>query len=237
MELREIRDRIYERLDREEELSDEEIREIIDQELSGLSRERRLSLSERSKMEKDLFDSLRKLDVLQQLVEDDEITEIMINGTDHIFIEKAGELMQWDQSFESREKLEDVIQQIVGSSNRVVNEASPIVDTRLKSGARVNVVLSPVSIDGPAVSIRKFPEDPINMEKLLSLRSISEEIVEYLRILVKAKYNIFISGGTGSGKTTLLNVNRWQKRKRKDIRRQGGVQRGLLNLLDWIRIM
>lgn len=206
MELREIRNRIYEKLDTDEDLSDEEIHEIIDHELSGLSRERRLSLKEREEMERELFDSLRKLDVLQQLVDDDEVTEIMINGTDHIFIEKAGELFQWDRKFESREKLEDVIQQIVGISNRVVNEASPIVDTRLKSGARVNVVLSPISIDGPAVSIRKFPEDPINMEKLLSLHSISEEIIEYLKILVKSKYNIFISGGTGSGKTTFLNA-------------------------------
>ena len=130
----------------------------------------------------------------------------MINGKDHIFYEKAGELIQWDKSFESKEKLEDLIQQIVGISNRVVNEASPIVDTRLKTGARVNVVLAPVSIDGAAVSIRKFPKDPINMKKLLALHSISTEIVSFLDVLVKSKYNIFISGGTGSGKTTFLNA-------------------------------
>lgn len=206
MELKEIRDRVYEKLDLEKDLSDEELLELIDDELTGLSRERRLSLSDREKLTATLFDSLRKLDILQQLVDDEEITEIMINGTDHIFYEKAGELLAWDRSFESREKLEDVIQQIVGGANRVVNEASPIVDTRLKTGARVNVVLSPISLDGPAVSIRKFPADPINMEKLLALRSISPEIVEMLHILIKSKYNIFISGGTGSGKTTFLNA-------------------------------
>lgn len=206
MEVREIRDRIYERLDLERDFSDEELRELIDDELTVISHSAKLSLSDRERITGELFDSLRKLDILQQLVDDDEITEIMINGTDHIFYEKAGELLQWEKTFESREKLEDVIQQIVGSGNRVVNEASPIVDTRLRTGARVNVVLSPISLDGPAVSIRKFPADPINMEKLLALHSISPEIIEALKILVKSKYNIFISGGTGSGKTTFLNA-------------------------------
>ncbi len=206
MEIRELRERLYERLDPDRELADEELQELIEAELDEAVKTNRIGLNERERMAEELFDSLRKLDILQQLVDDDEITEIMINGKDHIFYEKAGELIQWDKSFESKEKLEDLIQQIVGISNRVVNEASPIVDTRLKTGARVNVVLAPVSIDGAAVSIRKFPKDPINMKKLLALHSISTEIVCFLDILVKSKYNIFISGGTGSGKTTFLNA-------------------------------
>ena len=206
MEIRELRERLYERMDPDQELSDEELQELIEDELDEAARNNRIGLNERERMAEALFDSLRKLDILQQLVDDDEITEIMINGKDHIFYEKSGELIEWDKTFESKEKLEDLIQQIVGISNRVVNEASPIVDTRLKSGARVNVVLAPVSIDGAAVSIRKFPKDPINMKKLLALHSISNEIISFLNVLVKSKYNIFISGGTGSGKTTFLNA-------------------------------
>ncbi len=202
----ELRQRIYEKLDMGRDMEDTEIMEMIEEEVSLYAKEKALSLNERERTSKELFDSLRKLDVLQQLVDDDSITEIMINGQDSIFYEKDGELKPWDKKFSSREKLEDVIQQIVGVNNRVVNEASPIVDTRLKSGARVNVVLYPVSLDGPAVSIRKFPKEPITMEKLLTLGSISEEMVRFLQILVKARYNIFISGGTGSGKTTFLNV-------------------------------
>lgn len=206
MQAKEIRDRIYEHLDMEQDLSDEELRELIDEELTEEAHRSRLGLAEREQLAAELFDSLRKLDILQQLVDDDEITEIMINGKDHIFYEKAGELVRWEKAFESKEKLEDVIQQIVGNGNRVVNEASPIVDTRLKSGARVNVVLSPISLDGSAVSIRKFPAEPIDMDRLLGLHSISPEIARTLEILVKSKYNIFISGGTGSGKTTFLNA-------------------------------
>lgn len=206
MEIKVLRERLYEHLDPNRELADEELREMIESELDEAAKTNRIGLNERERMAEELFDSLRKLDILQQLVDDEEITEIMINGKDHIFYEKAGELVEWEKTFESKEKLEDLIQQIVGISNRVVNEASPIVDTRLKTGARVNVVLSPISIDGPAVSIRKFPKEPINMQKLLTLHSISNEIVSYLRVLVKSKYNIFISGGTGSGKTTFLNA-------------------------------
>lgn len=206
MEIRDLRERLYEHLDPDRELADDELQELIESELDEAAKSNRIGLNERERMAEELFDSLRKLDILQQLVDDEEITEIMINGKDHIFYEKAGELVEWEKSFESREKLEDLIQQIVGISNRVVNEASPIVDTRLKTGARVNVVLSPISIDGPAVSIRKFPKEPINMQKLLTLHSISTEIVGALNTLVKSKYNIFISGGTGSGKTTFLNA-------------------------------
>ena len=204
--MEELRETVFANLDLSREMTDEEIHEIIDIELARYGKYHAISLREREKYSTELFNSLRKLDVLQQLVDDDSITEIMVNGTEHIFYEKAGELYQWDKKFATKEKLEDVIQQIVGGNNRVVNEASPIVDTRLKSGARVNVVLAPVSIDGPAISIRKFPETPITMDQLLELQSISEEIVQFLKLSVLAGYNIFISGGTGSGKTTFLNA-------------------------------
>ena len=155
---------------------------------------------------KKIFNSVRRLDVLQELLEDPDITEIMINGPDHIFIEKGGRLLDSGKKFPSQAKLEDVIQQIVSKVNRVVNEASPIVDVRLLDGSRVNVVLPPVALDGPVMTIRRFPENPFDMDKLLELGSITEEAAVFLRTLVEARYNIFISGGTGSGKTTFLNA-------------------------------
>ena len=155
---------------------------------------------------RELFNAFRKLDLLQEFLEDDEITEIMINGTQSIFYEKRGQLYQSERRFHSKEKLEDVIQQIVSGSNRVVNEASPIVDARLSDGSRVNVVLAPVAINGPIVTIRKFPKESITMKQLILWESVSEELVSFLTMLVAAGYNIFISGGTGSGKTTFLNA-------------------------------
>ncbi|MDV9527827.1 ATPase, T2SS/T4P/T4SS family, partial [Clostridioides difficile] len=152
------------------------------------------------------FNAFRKLDLLQELLEDESITEIMINGTKNIFIEQDGRLSLTDKRFTSRDKLEDVVQQIVSGANRVVNEASPIVDARLPDGARVNVVLAPVALDGPIVTIRKFPKDTITMEQLIAWNSVSREAADFLTLLTAAKYNIFISGGTGSGKTTFLNA-------------------------------
>ena len=148
---------------------------------------------------KELFNAFRKLDILQELIEDDDITEIMINGTDHIFIEKNGRLYQLQKRFVSRTKLEDVIQQIVAGANRIVNEASPIVDARLEDGSRVNIVLFPVALNGPIVTIRKFPKEMITMEELIRRESISGEMAEFLERLVISKHNIFVSGGTGSG--------------------------------------
>lgn len=139
-------------------------------------------------------------------MEDSSITEIMVNGPNHIFIEREGSLLPYPKSFSSQSKLEDVVQQIVGKVNRRVNEANPIVDVRLLDGSRVNVVLPPVALEGPVVTIRKFPEQPISMDRLLEIGSITEEAAGFLRKLVRAKYNIFISGGTGSGKTTFLNA-------------------------------
>ena len=163
-------------------------------------------MAQKTALGKELFNAFRKLDLLEEFLEDDEITEVMINGTEAIFYERGGRLYQSEKRFLSREKLEDVVQQIVAGSNRLVNEASPIVDARLPDGSRVNVVLDPIAINGPIVTIRKFSKEGITMQQLIAWKSISEEVSDFLAILVAAGYNIFISGGTGSGKTTFLNA-------------------------------
>ncbi|SEL66142.1 pilus assembly protein CpaF [Butyrivibrio sp. ob235] len=201
-----IRDQILEGMDFSRDVDDEEMLERIDKGIIYGCRKEQLSLDEKIQLRKELFYSIRKLDVLQLLVDDPGITEIMVNGVDHIFIEKNGRLYRHEMKFESLQKLEDVIQQIVSKCNRVVNEASPIVDARLENGSRVNVVLSPVALNGPILTIRRFPDNPITINKLISIGSIKKELAEYLQTLVKAGYNIFISGGTGSGKTTFLNA-------------------------------
>lgn len=211
MESREERKRILqeklsESIDYSHENSDEEIQDLIDELLIRESREIPLTLSDRKRLKKELFHAVRKLDVLQELVDEPRITEIMINGPKNIFIEQDGRLYQSELQFDNEEKLHNVIQQIVAECNRVVNDASPIVDARLHNGARVNVVLNPIAINGPIVTIRRFPEKPITMEDLVSYGSVTEEVCGWLRKLVRAKYNIFISGGTGSGKTTFLNA-------------------------------
>lgn len=207
MEVREkIRGRVLERIDLTKELDDEEILSLIREEIIEASRERLLPLPERMVIQKDIFNSLRKLDVLQDLLEEDGITEIMINGPKDIFVERNGRIERSEKCFSSGEKLSDVIQQIVAGNNKVVNESSPIVDTRLPDGSRVNIILPPVAVDHSILAIRRFPKEPITMEKLLAFGSISSEVVEFLKLLVKSRYNIFISGGTGSGKTTFLNA-------------------------------
>lgn len=201
-----ISESIRQKIDLSREVTDAEIQDMINDMVVSLGRKYALSLDERQELGKSVFHSIRKMDVLQELVDCDEVTEIMINGTDNIFIEKAGHILKWDKHFETREKLEDVIQQIVAKCNRVVNEASPIVDARLENGSRVNIVLSPVALNGPIVTIRRFPEHPISMKDLLQFGSITQEAAQTLERLVMAGYNIFISGGTGSGKTTFLNA-------------------------------
>lgn len=203
---RRLREKLAESIDYSVESTDEEIQELIDGLLIKESKELPLTITERRKLRKELFYAVRKLDVLQELIDDTHITEIMINGPDTIFIEKDGKLCRSPLSFESTEKLHNVIQQIVADCNRVVNEASPIVDARLRNGARVNVVLNPVALNGPIVTIRRFPDKPIMMDDLISYGSVTEQVCEWLSRLVQAKYNIFISGGTGSGKTTFLNA-------------------------------
>lgn len=202
----EVKCAVLSRLDLTKETNDSVIEDMIEEEIIKKSRMEVIDLAEKLVLWKEIFNSLRRLDVLQELVEDKSVTEIMINGPDHIFIERAGRIKEWHKTFESKEKLEDVIQQIVSASNRMVNEANPIVDVRLQDGSRVNVVLQPIALEGPVVTIRKFPDKPIDIAQLLTFGSITEEAAAFLEKLVVAKYNIFISGGTGSGKTTFLNV-------------------------------
>ena len=203
-----LRERIMSRIDFSRKVEDKEVLDLIDDHITSSvpAMLENLSVEEKKKLRQDLFHSIRRLDVLQELVEDPQITEIMVNGPNSIFIEKAGELRPCKAVFSSMGKLEDVIQQIVGESNRVVNTSSPIVDCRLANGDRVNVVLHPVAVNGPILTIRRFPQKPITMEDLLHFGSISEEVSAFLAKCVKAGLNIFISGGTGSGKTTFLNV-------------------------------
>ncbi|MGN0392706.1 MAG: CpaF family protein [Bariatricus sp.] len=201
-----LHEKVLSRMDFMREPSDEELLEIIHSVLEESSKKQFIPLKEKAALGKELFNAFRKLDILQELIEDESITEIMINGTENIFIEREGQIFLSDKKFLSRGKLEDVVQQMVAECNRIVNEASPIVDARLNDGSRVNVVLPPAAINGPIVTIRKFPKHRITMEQLLEYESISEEAAEFLVRLVRAGYNIFISGGTGSGKTTFLNV-------------------------------
>ena len=193
-------------LDLSREIGDEELKELIFRVLDEESGREYIPLRKKAELGKELYNTFRRLDLLQDLIEDDSITEIMINGTDPIFVEKRGRICRTDKRFPSRSRLEDVIQQIVSQANRRVNEAVPIADARLADGSRVNVVLYPVALDGPVVTIRKFPKKQITMQDLIRLEALNEEMAEFLRILVVSGYNIFISGGTGSGKTTLLNA-------------------------------
>lgn len=201
-----IREQVLSRMDLSRDVSDEEIGELIGEVASQKLRGRTMSIHDRVRIEQQVFNSLRKLDVLQELVDDPEVSEIMVNGPGHIFYEKDGRVQVWTQSFTSEEKMQDVIQQIVGSHNRVVNLSNPIVDTRLSDGSRVNIVLSPISLEGSVITIRKFPQHPLDMETLIAREAISREAAELLKRLVKARYSILISGGTSSGKTTFLNA-------------------------------
>ena len=201
-----VEEGLRQKIDLSREVSDEEVREMIDEMVIHCSRQYALSLKDRQQLGREIFDAIRRMDILQELVEEEEVTEIMINGTQGIFIERKGRLFQWDKNFASKEKLEDVIQQIVAKCNRAVNEASPIVDARLENGARVNIVLAPVALNGPIVTIRRFPSHPIAMTDLLAYGSLTNEVALNLEKWVKAGYNIIISGGTGSGKTTFLNA-------------------------------
>lgn len=206
IEIEQLHERILEELDMTREVEDEELTGIIHRVLRETGEREYISLGERTELGKELFNAFRKLDLLQEFLEDEDITEIMINGTHNIFYEKDGKLYQSEKRFLSREKLEDVIQQIVAGSNRMVNEASPIADARLSDGSRVNVILAPVALNGPIVTIRKFPKESITMKQLIEWNSISREVAAFLAMLVISGYNIFISGGTGSGKTTFLNA-------------------------------
>lgn len=201
-----IRDLLMEKPDMSREMTDREILDEIDQLILNRMRDSYISLNEKLQLRQELFYSVRKLDVLQELIEDETVTEIMVNGPDAIFVERGGRLGKWDKSFTSREKLEDVIQQIAGRCNRVINESMPIVDARLENGARVNAVISPVALNGPILTIRRFPDTPITMDRLIALGSLTCECARFLKALVRARYSIVIGGGTGSGKTTFLGA-------------------------------
>lgn len=201
-----IRTEVLEQMDLSRDMEDEEIVELIGRVASRQLKKQALSIQERLRIEQQVFNSLRKLDALQELIDDENVSEIMVNGPKNIFYEKTGKVYRANQSFSSEEKMQDIIQQIVGRHNRVVNLSNPIVDTRLADGSRVNIVLSPISLDGSAITIRKFPKQPLNMEQLIAKGAISESAADLLRQLVRAKYSLLISGGTSSGKTTFLNA-------------------------------
>lgn len=201
-----LQNQLFEQLNSLWESDDKEILEKIDELLLQEGSNYGLSLNEKANLRKELFRSIRKLDVLQELLEDTSITEIMVNGWDKIFIEREGHLITWNKTFTSSGKLEDVIQQIVARCNRVINTLHPIVDARLENGARVNAVIPPVSVDGPILTIRQFPKEAITMKTLLEKQSITKQVLSFLLPLVKARYTILIGGGTGAGKTTFLNA-------------------------------
>lgn len=206
METEQILKRVLESVDLAEENDDAQLREKIEQEVLAYAKENLISLKKEQQYVQEIFHSLRKLDILEELLLDEDVTEIMVNGFQKIFYEKKGRLYAWDKEFSDKERLEEVIQRIVAKNNRVVNEASPIADARLEDGSRVHIVLEPISIDGSCITIRKFPKEVMTMERLVEFGSINEQIANDLSELTRAGYNIFISGGTGSGKTTFLNA-------------------------------
>lgn len=201
-----MRGKLMGQLDNLREIEDEEIYRKIDEIILEAGQEEHIRLSRRNALRNELFNSVRRLDILQDLIDDDSVTEIMVNGPDSVFIEREGRLTQWNRSFASGSRLEDIVQQIVAKCNRIVNESIPIVDARLENGARVNIVMPPVALNGPVITIRRFPDRPITIDQLIRWGAVSEEAVEFLKRLVKSGYNIFISGGTGSGKTTFMNA-------------------------------
>ncbi|MCM1282849.1 MAG: CpaF family protein [Roseburia sp.] len=224
-------------MDLSRDMSDEEIEALIGETSTLVLRGCPLSIRERVHIERQVFNSLRKLDALQELVDDPEVSEIMVNGPEHIFYEKAGRVYPWDQGFASEEKMQDVIQQIVGRHNRVVNLSNPIVDTRLADGSRVNIVLSPISLDGSSITIRKFPEHPLDMEALMEKGAISREAAELLALLVEARYSILISGGTGSGKTTFLNaLSQYIPREERVITIEDSAELQILGVKNLVRL-
>ena len=201
-----LRGLVLQHIDMSHQVEDREVLAIIDQVIVLESKDCYIPLSYKHRLRKEIFNSIRRFDILQELLEDQDISEIMVNGPNQIFYEKEGRILKWEKSFESEEKLNDIIQRIVAQSNRMVNESSPIVDARLLDGSRVNVVLSPISLNGSTITIRKFGEQVLTMKKLIEYGSLSLEVAYFLEKLIEAKYNIFISGGTGSGKTTFLNA-------------------------------
>ena len=233
----EIRERVLMILDYSKEMKDEEVREIVRECISDDLELRTRPVKERKMLEEDVFCSLRGWDILQSLLEDETVTEIMVNGRKNIFVEKGGFIEAFGKQFSSEEKIRDVIQRIAAGCNRAVNEAAPILDARLDNGDRVNIVLKPVALNGPIITIRRFPKQPVTMEKLISYGSLSEEVALYLKHLVEAGYNILVSGGTGSGKTTFLNVlSQFVPKDERIITIEDSAELQILNVPNLVRL-
>lgn len=201
-----IREKVLEEIPAGAQITDPELLALIEQHIHSISEGEYLRLEEKRKLRHMVFNSIRGMDVLQDILEDEEVTEIMVNGPHHIFVEKEGGLRETGLAFEHQGRLEDIAQQIASQGNRIVNESHPILDVRLEDGSRVNIVVPPIAIEGPVITIRKFPKEAMTMKKLIQMGAVTEEVKEFLKKLVQAKYNIFISGGTGAGKTTFLNI-------------------------------
>lgn len=201
-----LRTHVVEHLDMTRELTDDELYASIDEVLMMPQYRKQFSVRILMQLRQALYDSFRRLDVLSEALDDPEVTEIMVNGYDQIYVEKQGELVRFPKAFSSQEKLEDVIQQIVAKVNRRVNEANPMADARLEDGSRVNIILPPIALNGPILTIRRFAKHPPDMHQLIKWGALSEDVAQFLANLVRARYNIFISGGTGSGKTTFLGA-------------------------------
>ena len=232
-----IQQELFRELDFSKELGEEELFELIDEKIHRTALQKGIWLEERKQMRKEIFQSMRQLDILQELIENPRITEIMINGKDDIFVEEGGKLFRWENSFDSEEKLNNIIQQMVSGCNRVVNEASPIVDARLENGSRVNVVLKPIALNGPIVTIRRFPEKPMDMEKLIELGALQENHSLFLKKLVLSGYNILISGGTGSGKTTFLNaLSNYIPREERVVTIEDSAELQLVSIENLVRL-
>lgn len=232
-----LREIVISKIDMSKDISDEEISEITEKIIFEYSKKYCLSATDKFKLHRSIVDSIRGLDILEEILDDENITEIMINGYNNIFIEKNGTLTKYNGEFSSKDKLLNIIQQIVGNVNRRVNEASPIVDSRLKDGSRVNIVLNPIALNGPVVTIRKFPKKSITMDNLIEWGSITREVADFLKLLVVAGYNIFISGGTGSGKTTFLNVlSNYIPEDERVITIEDSAELQLQNILNLVRL-
>ncbi len=232
-----IQQELFRELDFSKELGEEELFELIDEKIHRTALQKGIWLEERKQMRKEIFQSMRQLDILQELIENPRITEIMINGKDDIFVEEGGKLFRWENGFDSEEKLNNIIQQMVSGCNRVVNEASPIVDARLENGSRVNVVLKPIALNGPIVTIRRFPEKPMDMEKLIELGALQKNHSLFLKKLVLSGYNILISGGTGSGKTTFLNaLSNYIPREERVVTIEDSAELQLVSIENLVRL-
>lgn len=232
-----IREQVLALLGHETDMSDEAVGMAIDACIHENVRNMYLSIQERARLKRRIFDSIRRLDILSECLDDEEITEIMVNGPDQIFVEKKGVLMRFEKQFLYPQLLDNLIQQIVSRVNRQVNEAEPIVDARLEDGSRINIVLKPVALDGPVLTIRKFSKQRMSMGHLIESGSISHEAAMYLKTLVEARYNIFISGGTGSGKTTLLNcLSEYIDPKQRVITIEDSAELQLQNIDNLVRL-